>query len=594
MPTPEIPGIDELTEIGRGGTAVVYHGTQRKFRRSVAVKVLDLSLTRDDDRLRFERECESVGALSGHPHIVTVYDTGVLADGDRPYLVMEHLPHSLADQLAENGPMPWPEAVAMGLHLGGALAAAHAAGVLHRDVKPENVLLTANGVAKLSDFGLARMAGSFATVTQTVRASLTHSSPEMIEGTEVDERTDVYSLASTIHHLVVGHPPFARTPGEPLVAIISRILRDPPPSLQQYGVPSAVDAVLATAMSKRPQDRPVTIGAFVAALVEAATDATAAAVGAVATTGDGDGAEGPAATVALAPSPTPPVAAAHIPRRRRLVAAAAAVVSLGGAGAIAWAGAGDDRADQGAAGTTIDGSGTDASGVTEPGAASTIDHGTASTDTAASDTTDSTATTGSTTPSAAAESTATPTTRPTTTVARNRAPTLTVTNQSSDELSSPSLALAGTDADGDALTYTVTGLPPGLSAAGAQISGTIPSSALSITGNKSSIQSQAYTVSVKASDGTASVTKTFTWTVRDTHTTMPNWVAGERPYQVTALISLEGGNFRSACDPSSSDQEIWRQSIAPGSVVRWGVTAKIWYGFNPDFPTACEEVAHGW
>ncbi|HRB02219.1 MAG TPA: serine/threonine-protein kinase, partial [Ilumatobacteraceae bacterium] len=156
----EVRGVTDLVEVGRGGTSVVYRGTQTNFGRTVAVKVFDLTLQRDSDRERFRRECQAIGSLSGHPNIVTVFDEGVLDDG-RPYLVMEYLPTTLADELTRRGNFTWQQAAEVTLTIAEALGAAHRAGILHRDVKPENVLLTSSGVPKLGDFGLAQVEGGF-------------------------------------------------------------------------------------------------------------------------------------------------------------------------------------------------------------------------------------------------------------------------------------------------------------------------------------------------------------------------------------------------------------------------------------------------
>jgi serine/threonine protein kinase len=283
MSSISIPGVVDLVEIGRGGSATVYSGTQAAFGRTVAVKVLTTRITDAGQQERFERECRSIGALS-HPNIVTVFSAGV-TDDDYPYLVMEHLPSSLADRLQVDLRIPWREAVDIGVALAGAVAAAHQAGVLHRDIKPENVMVGRNGTPKLTDFGLARLVGGFESETHTVRASLTHAAPESIEGKAVSPATDVYSLASTIHHLIAGSPPFIRPDDESLVAIMGRILRQPPPSLAAYGVPPALDATLGRTMSKDPADRPQSVDEFVAALDAAivGTPLTSAGPAAVAT-----------------------------------------------------------------------------------------------------------------------------------------------------------------------------------------------------------------------------------------------------------------------------------------------------------------------
>src|SRR5262245_18747366 len=134
--TVEIPGYDDPVEIGRGGFAVVYRARQDRLQRSVAVKVLTRAATGPAALERFERECAAVGALSGHPNVVAVHDAGTTADG-RPYLAMELLAGGTLAQRFEAGPLPVDDVLAIGAQLADALAVAHAAGVLHRDVKPE-------------------------------------------------------------------------------------------------------------------------------------------------------------------------------------------------------------------------------------------------------------------------------------------------------------------------------------------------------------------------------------------------------------------------------------------------------------------------
>ena len=146
-----LPGIENLQRIGRGGFASVYRGWQPAFHRDVAVKILD-PIPDNPSEPRFRREIKAMGSLSDHPNVVPVYEAGVV--GDRPYLVMPLLSGgSLAAQLA-NGPLPAEEVVRLGVAMADALAAAHRLGLLHRDVKPANILSTAYGQPQLSDFGM--------------------------------------------------------------------------------------------------------------------------------------------------------------------------------------------------------------------------------------------------------------------------------------------------------------------------------------------------------------------------------------------------------------------------------------------------------
>jgi len=152
---PDIPGHRVGGVLGAGGFATVYRCWQLAVSREVAVKVDNRVLLTERDRRRFIREVTAAGRLSGHPHVIDVYDAGTLEDG-RPFLVMELCPAgSLNDALRRNGPMPPAQVRDIGIRLADALAAAHASGVLHRDIKPANILVNRFGMVGLSDFGLA-------------------------------------------------------------------------------------------------------------------------------------------------------------------------------------------------------------------------------------------------------------------------------------------------------------------------------------------------------------------------------------------------------------------------------------------------------
>src|SRR5690349_22233201 len=151
-----IPGYEVERELGRGGFAVVYRANQPKLRRTVALKVLtNVDPSDEDAKRRFEAECQAIGSLSWHPHVVTVYDAGQTEEG-LPFLAMENLPSgSLQAKLADHGPAPWEEVLRVTVQMCDALGAAHQAGILHRDIKPANVLTSRIGDYKLADFGIA-------------------------------------------------------------------------------------------------------------------------------------------------------------------------------------------------------------------------------------------------------------------------------------------------------------------------------------------------------------------------------------------------------------------------------------------------------
>lgn len=264
-----IEGIEGAIEIGRGGFGVVYRAHEVDLGRTVAVKVLGGPV--DADHQRFDRERKAMGALSDHPNIVTVHRTGFTADG-KAFLLMEHVGGgSVADLLATGGRLPWQRAVAIGTEIADALTVAHRSGVLHRDIKPGNILLTDEGRAKLGDFGIARLHGAPETRSAVVTASVAHAPPEVLAGARPDARSDLYSLASTIFECIWGTPAFAGGPDEEsLLPMINRIASMPMPDLSGAGVPPEVTAVLATAMAKRPEDRQPDVATFAAALRAAA------------------------------------------------------------------------------------------------------------------------------------------------------------------------------------------------------------------------------------------------------------------------------------------------------------------------------------
>ncbi|MGI9616001.1 MAG: serine/threonine-protein kinase, partial [Acidimicrobiales bacterium] len=215
-----IAGITEAIEIGAGGFGVVYRAVEEDLGRTVAVKVLSGNLD-ESAQYRFERERRAMGRLSGHPNIVTIYRGGYTAAGNA-FLVMEFLDRgSLADRLTTAGPLGWEEALKFGVQLSGALETSHRAGVLHRDIKPGNILLSSLGNAKLCDFGIARLQGAPETKSSVVTASLAHAPPDIVSGARPDARSDVYSLASTLFELVAATPPFVRPDDESMVPILA-------------------------------------------------------------------------------------------------------------------------------------------------------------------------------------------------------------------------------------------------------------------------------------------------------------------------------------------------------------------------------------
>ena len=256
-----IAGFDDVVEIGHGGFGVVYRCVQPLLDREVAIKVLTADL--DPDNVdRFLREQRAMGRLSGHPHIVTIFQVGTTARG-RPYIVMPcHDKGSLEALIRRHGPMDWCETLRIGVKLAGALEAAHRAGILHRDVKPGNVLLTEYGEPQLTDFGIARIAGGFQTATGVIIGSPAFTAPEVLAGASPTPASDVYSLGATLFCMLTGHAAFERRSGEQVVAQFLRITSQPIPDLREQGLPAEVAAVIERAMAQDPSARPASAAAF--------------------------------------------------------------------------------------------------------------------------------------------------------------------------------------------------------------------------------------------------------------------------------------------------------------------------------------------
>jgi eukaryotic-like serine/threonine-protein kinase len=246
----------ELTHlIARGGMAQVYRAMDRQLERPVALKVLFPELSVDRTFVeRFRREAQAAANLS-HPNIVPVFDWG--EDDGSYFIVMEYVEgRPLSAVLRDPQPMPPRQIATIGAGVAAALAFAHRHGVVHRDVKPGNVLITPDGDVKVTDFGIARAMNTEESLTQTgaVMGTAAYFSPEQAEGKGVDSRSDIYSLGVVLYEMAVGRPPFT---GDSPVAVASKHVRDMPvlPREANPTVPPALEAVIMKAMAKNPDDR---------------------------------------------------------------------------------------------------------------------------------------------------------------------------------------------------------------------------------------------------------------------------------------------------------------------------------------------------
>jgi serine/threonine-protein kinase len=246
----------ELAEvIGRGGMGTVYRATDLTLRRVVAIKVLPAALADQDPShvARFEREARAAAALS-NPGVVAVYDTGV--DEQVRYIVMEYVDgRSLDAILREHGRLPVEEAIRVGTGVADALSAAHAVGIVHRDIKPGNVMIATNGAVKVLDFGIAQSGdGTAITRTSTVVGTAAYMAPEQAAGHPADGRSDIYSLGCVLYATLAGRPPFT---GEAVAAILHQHASVEPPPLDR-NVPPWLAALVLQMLAKRPADRPQT------------------------------------------------------------------------------------------------------------------------------------------------------------------------------------------------------------------------------------------------------------------------------------------------------------------------------------------------
>jgi serine/threonine-protein kinase len=243
-------------QLGHGGMATVYLARDSELDRPVAVKVLAENLAGDESfRRRFLREARLAARLS-HPNVVSVYDAGEEAGG-RPYIVMEHVEgKTLAEVLHERGRLPAEEAVTLALQACSGLEHAHAAGLVHRDVKPQNLLLRSDGTLKVADFGIARAAEATAlTQAGTILGTAAYLSPEQALGEEVSPAADVYSLGAVLYELLTGRPPYefdsladlAAQQAEGAITAVSELAPE---------VPQHVEDAVMRSLARNPAYRP--------------------------------------------------------------------------------------------------------------------------------------------------------------------------------------------------------------------------------------------------------------------------------------------------------------------------------------------------
>lgn len=238
--------------LGVGATSRVARGFDPMIGRPVAVKIFPSELAQGAARERFLREARVVGQLS-HPNIITLHDMGIEESTQTPYLVMEFVDGLPLDRVLEKGTVPLARACAWIAHAAEALHVAHQRNVIHGDVKPANVLVTADGKLKLTDFGMARVARRD-TGESSLRGTPAYWCPEQIMGRPQDARSDIFSLGVVLYEMVTGTKPFE---ADSLQGVCNRVLSSTvtPPSHLQSSIPSGFDAVVAACLAKTPETR---------------------------------------------------------------------------------------------------------------------------------------------------------------------------------------------------------------------------------------------------------------------------------------------------------------------------------------------------
>lgn len=243
-----------LDHLGGGGMGVVYKAEDTRLKRTVALKFLPAAFSLDPDaKMRFKREAEAASALD-HPNVCTIYDVDESAGG-QIFISMAYYDGETLKKKIERGPLPLSDVIDIALQVGRGLQAAHEAGMVHRDVKPANIMVTAKGEAKILDFGVAKLVGqTVLTKTGSTVGTLAYASPEQARGEVVDRRSDIFSLGVVLYEMITGHRPFG---GEHEAAVMYSITNEAPEPLARYksGVPDELQRVVDKSLAKERKDR---------------------------------------------------------------------------------------------------------------------------------------------------------------------------------------------------------------------------------------------------------------------------------------------------------------------------------------------------
>jgi len=255
MPLEKLGRYEIIGELGHGAMGVVYKARDPLIDRTVAIKTIGLDMSREESEAferRFYREARSAGRLN-HSNIVTIHDVG---KGDAvAYIAMEFLPGRSLREILDSGVVLPPEKIAdISAQVADGLAYAHQNGIVHRDVKPPNIMVLDSGLVKITDFGIALLPAGSRTLAGTVFGSPKYMSPEQVVGGDVDGRADIYSLGAVLYEMLTGLPPFA---GGDLNAVLTQVINETPPApgSRNKSIAPAFDYIVAKAMAKNRDDR---------------------------------------------------------------------------------------------------------------------------------------------------------------------------------------------------------------------------------------------------------------------------------------------------------------------------------------------------
>ena len=332
-----IDGLGPAVHLGAGGSANVFAAARLDTGEHVAVKLLRASADSEKERTRFLREQETLERLAGDAGIVPILDSGV-TDRHEPYLLMPLMAGSLQDRIETEGGVDWQTAAQLMADVADSVEHAHEQSVLHRDLKPGNILVDHNGVPRVADFGIAKMMDSSVSKSSKSLGTPSFMPPERLNGHEATERSDVYGLGATLAALVTGTPPFITGANDTDAAIMMRVVTEQPPELDETHAPEALSALVTQSMAKEPLERPESAREFATRLrtllpLNADTSATTGPLTIVVPKRD--------ITIPVAPLPTENNNDRKLPKLLPLALAAAIILIAGVAGAFALTGGND-------------------------------------------------------------------------------------------------------------------------------------------------------------------------------------------------------------------------------------------------------------